>query len=58
MDLVRSEIEQLKHELIQRLAQAGIGIGLLLAAVTVLFLALFAAAYRLDRRSRPAPAAD
>lgn len=27
-------------------------------AVTVLFLALFAAAYRLDRWSRPAPAAD
>ena len=40
MDLVRSEIEQLKKELVTRLAQAGIGIGLLLAAATVLFFAL------------------
>ncbi|NYF09190.1 sterol desaturase/sphingolipid hydroxylase (fatty acid hydroxylase superfamily) [Leifsonia sp. AK011] len=40
MDLVRGEIEQLKKELVTRLAQAGIGIGLLVAAATVLFLAL------------------
>jgi hypothetical protein len=40
MDLVRSEIEQLKQELIHRLAQAGIGIGLLAAAATVLFFSL------------------
>lgn len=40
MDLVRGEIEQLKKELVTRLAQAGIGIGLLAAAATVLFLAL------------------
>lgn len=40
MDLVRSEIEQLKQELIHRLAQAGIGIGLLVGAFTVLFFSL------------------
>ena len=40
MDLVRSEIEQLKKELVTRLAQAGIGIGLLAAAATILFFVL------------------
>lgn len=40
MELVRSEIEQLKQELIHRATQAGVGIGLIAAALTVLFLAL------------------
>jgi hypothetical protein len=40
MDLVRGEIEQLKRELIAKAAQAGIGIGLLAGAATVLFFAL------------------
>lgn len=40
MDLVRGEIEQLKRELITKAAQAGIGIGLLAAAATILLFAL------------------
>lgn len=40
MDLVRGEIEHLKQELIQKAAQAGIGIGLLVGAATFLFFAL------------------
>lgn len=40
MELVRSEIEQLKQELIRRATQAGVGIGLIVAALTILFLAL------------------
>lgn len=40
MDLVRGEIEQLKRELIGKIAQAGIGIGLLVGAATVLLFAL------------------
>lgn len=40
MDLVRGEIEQLKRELIGKVAQAGIGIGLLAGAATFLFFAL------------------
>jgi hypothetical protein len=40
MDLVRGEIEQLKKELIAKAAQAGIGIGLLAGAASILFFAL------------------
>lgn len=40
MDLVRGEIEQLKHELATRIAQAGVGIGLLAGAATILLFAL------------------
>lgn len=40
MDLVRSEIEQLKNELVTRLAQAGVGLGLLAAGASILFFAL------------------
>ncbi len=39
-DLVRGEIEQLKRELIAKAAQAGIGIGLLVAAASILFFAV------------------
>jgi hypothetical protein len=40
MDLVRSEIEHLKQELITRIAQAGTGIALLAVGASVLFFAL------------------
>lgn len=40
MDLVRSEIEQLKQELISKAKHAGIGIGLLVVASAFLFFAL------------------
>ena len=38
-DLVRSEIEQLKNELVGKAKQAGIGIGLIAAAVFFLLIA-------------------
>ena len=40
MDLVRSEIEQLKQELISKAKHAGVGIGLLAVAGAFLFFAL------------------
>ncbi len=39
-DLVRSEIEGLKDELVGKLKHAGVGIGLLVAAAAVLFFAI------------------
>ena len=40
MDLVRSEIEQLKQEMIDKAKHAGVGVGILAAAATLLFFAL------------------
>lgn len=40
MDLVREEIEQFKQEMLSKVKAAGIGIGLILAAVFVLLFAL------------------
>ncbi len=40
MDLVRSEIEQLKQEMIAKAKHAGVGVGILAAAATLLFFAL------------------
>ena len=40
MDLVRGEIESFKQELIGKLKHAGIGIGLLVGALTFLFFAV------------------
>ena len=40
MDLVRNEIEQLKQEMIGKAKHAGIGIGILAGAATLLFFAL------------------
>jgi membrane protein implicated in regulation of membrane protease activity len=40
MDLVRAEIEQFKQEMIDKAKHAGVGVGLLVAAATLLFLML------------------
>lgn len=40
IDLVRGELESLKQEILGKLKQAGIGIGLLIAAATFVFFAL------------------
>ena len=40
VDLVKSELEQLKNEIVGKLKAAGIGIGLIVAALAFLFFAL------------------
>lgn len=40
MDLVRSEIDQLKQEMLEKLKQAGIGLGLAAVALACVFCAL------------------